>query len=119
MRLKCRDHPSFGRCDAFALHVATPTVRGGPKGDPRTLVFRRSHSAAVRPKRHEPFWAWTPVPTEFRIVYGAVPSDNKEIALISRSIFEVLLDISSTIVVPETHVMERRATATAEVDLGS
>jgi hypothetical protein len=47
-----------------------------------------------------------------------VPRDNKEIAIVSRSIFEVLLDISSSIIVPGEHVTERRVSATAEGDLG-
>jgi hypothetical protein len=47
-----------------------------------------------------------------------VPSGNKEIAMVTRSIFEVLLDIASTIAVPETHVTERRVSSTAEGDLG-
>src|SRR5260370_22070563 len=81
-------------------------VRVGPKGDPLTLVFRRSHSAAVRQavRNVANLLGLDPDAKEFRIVYGDVPSDNKEIALITRSIFEVLLDISSTIVVPDTHV---------------
>ena len=38
--------------------------------------------------------------------------------MVTRSIFEVLLDISSTIIVPETHVTEHRLSATAQGDLG-
>ena len=95
-------------------------VRAGPKGDTLTLVFRRSHSAAVRQavRNVTNILGLDPDAKEFRVTYGAVPADNKEIALVSRSIFEVLLDISSTIVVPETHVAERRVGATAEGDLG-
>jgi hypothetical protein len=95
-------------------------VRVGPKGDTLTLVFRRSHSAAVRQavRNVTNILGVDPDAKEFRVVYGAVPADNKEIAIVSRSIFEVLLDISSTIVVPETHVAERRVGATAEGDLG-
>jgi len=38
--------------------------------------------------------------------------------MVTRSIFEVLLDIASTIAVPETHVTERRVSSTPEGDLG-
>ena len=95
-------------------------VRVGPKGDTLTLVFRRSHSAAVRQavRNVTSLLGLDPEAKEFRIVYGAVPSDNKEIALITRSIFEVLLDISSSILVPDTHVTEHRVAATPEGDLG-
>lgn len=55
----------------------------------------------------------------FRVAYGALPSNDKEIAILSRSIYEVLTDISSSIAVPEAHVSERRVGPTAEPDLGS
>jgi len=95
-------------------------VPANAKADELTLVFRRSHSAAVRQavRNVTNILGLDPDAKEFRIVYGAVPRDNKEIALISRSIFEVLLDISSSIVVPEQHVTERRVAATPEGDLG-
>jgi hypothetical protein len=95
-------------------------VRVGPKGDTLTLVFRRSHSAAVRQavRNIANILNLDPEAKEYRIVFGAVPTDNKEIAMVTRSIFEVLLDISSTIVVPETHVSEQRVGPTPEGDLG-
>ncbi len=94
--------------------------REGAKGDELTLVFRRNHSAAVKQAVSNvvSLLGLDPNIHEYKIVYGAVPRNNKEIALLSRSIFEVLLDISSTIIVPESHVTERRVGATAEGDLG-
>lgn len=58
-----------------------------------------------------------PAAREFRVVYGAVPSGDKEIALLTRSIREVLVDLSSVISVPEAHVTERRVRPTPEPDL--
>jgi len=55
---------------------------------------------------------------EYRIVYGVVPSDEKEIAILTRSIFEILKDLSTNITVPETDVTERRVSPTPEADLG-
>jgi hypothetical protein len=46
---------------------------------------------------------------EFTIVYGALPTNDKEIAMLSRSMLEILLELSSRIDVPETHVTENRA----------
>lgn len=94
-------------------------VRVSPKGDTLTLVFRRSHSAAVRQavRNVTNVLGLDPETKEFNIVFGAVPSNNKEIAMVTRSIFEVLLDIASTIVVPETHVTEHRVASTPEGDL--
>lgn len=92
----------------------------GGKGEELTLVFRRNHSAAVRQAvvNVTNILGLDPAAREFKIVFGAVPRNNQEIALLSRSIFEVLLDISSTIIVPEVHVTERRVSSTAEGDLG-
>ena len=94
-------------------------VRAG-KGDELTLIFRRNQSAAVRQavRNVANLLGLDPDSSEFRIVYGAVPRGNKEIALVTRSIYEVLLDISSSILVPETDVTERRVSATPERDLG-
>jgi hypothetical protein len=50
---------------------------------------------------------------EFRIVYGSVAADDKEIAILSRSILEILVDLSSFITVPESHVAEHRVGPTA------
>ena len=46
---------------------------------------------------------------EFTVVYGALPTNNKEIAMLSRSMLEILLELSSRIDVPEIHVAENRA----------
>ena len=82
---------------------ATLAYARAPREIQLTLVFRRSHSAAVSQavRNVTNLLGLDPDAKEFRIVYGAVPRDNKEIALVTRSIFEVLLDISSTIIVPD------------------
>jgi hypothetical protein len=55
---------------------------------------------------------------EFRVVYGAVAANDKEIAILSRSMLEILTDLSSYITVPEADVAERRVSATAEPETG-
>lgn len=91
-----------------------------PKSDSLTLVFRRNHSAAVRQsvRNVTNILGLDPTAREYKIVYGSVPRDNREIALLTRSIYEVLLDIAATIEVPDVHVAERRVAATAGADLG-
>lgn len=54
---------------------------------------------------------------EFRVVYGSVAANDKEIALLTRSMVEVLADLSSVIAVPEAHVSERRVRPTPGPDL--
>jgi hypothetical protein len=49
---------------------------------------------------------------EFNVVYGAVPRDDKEIAILTRSILEVIIDISADIEVPAAHVEEKRVSPT-------
>ena len=55
---------------------------------------------------------------DFRIVYGSVASNNREIAILTRSALEILVDLSSFIAVPEEHVAERRVGRTAEPEQG-
>jgi len=59
-----------------------------------------------------------PAGREFQVVYGSVAASDTQIAILSRSILEVLVDMSSFITVPETHVADRRVTATAEPEVG-
>jgi hypothetical protein len=55
---------------------------------------------------------------DFRVVYGSIAIDDKEIAILTRSALEVLIDLSSFITVPEAHVAERRVAQTAEPEVG-
>jgi hypothetical protein len=45
-------------------------------------------------------------------VYGAIPKDDKGIAILTRWILDVLLDLSSDIEVPAVDVEEKRVTPT-------
>jgi hypothetical protein len=55
---------------------------------------------------------------EIRVVYGSVASSDRELAILTRSALEVLVDLSSFITVPEAHVTERRVGPTAEPEIG-
>ncbi len=55
---------------------------------------------------------------QFRVVYGSVAANNKEVAILSRSILEILIELSSFVSVPEAHVAERRVSPTAEAEVG-
>jgi hypothetical protein len=46
--------------------------------------------------------------SEFRVVFGAIASNTKEIALLTRSMLQIMIDLASTIEVPAEHVAERR-----------
>ena len=54
---------------------------------------------------------------ELTLTFGALPRDDKEIAVLSRSMLEILLEVSYGIDVPEAHVSEgRTGAATRLVD---
>jgi hypothetical protein len=84
------------------------------------MVVRPRPAAAVENARSEvaKLLGLDPAGRAFRVVYGAVPGDDKEIAMLTRSIFEVLKDLAADIAVPEAEVAERRVWATPEADLG-
>jgi hypothetical protein len=49
---------------------------------------------------------------EFNVVYGSVAQDNQEIAILTRSMLEILVELASYIDVPVRHVAEQRTTPT-------
>jgi hypothetical protein len=55
---------------------------------------------------------------DFRVVYGSVAANDKEVAILSRSVLEILVDLASFIAVPEVDVAGRRVSATAEPEMG-
>ena len=59
-----------------------------------------------------------PVVGEFPVVYGAIPKDNKEIAFLTKSVLEVLTDVSADIEVPAADVQEERVSPTFEERAG-
>lgn len=59
-----------------------------------------------------------PNASEFRVVYGATAASNREIAVLSRSVLLILVDLASFITVPEAHVADQRVTPTAAPESG-
>lgn len=49
-----------------------------------------------------------PAAGEFRIAYGSVAKDNRELAMLTRSMLEIIVDLASYIEVPAVHVAEKR-----------
>jgi hypothetical protein len=46
--------------------------------------------------------------SEFKVVYGMMPREKNEIAVLSRSMLEIMLELSSSIEVPAIHAAENR-----------
>jgi hypothetical protein len=53
-----------------------------------------------------------PAASDIRVVYGSVAKDDKELAILTRSILEIIIDMSSYIEVPAAHVEEKRVNPT-------
>ncbi|NTU43162.1 MAG: hypothetical protein HGA78_08965 [Nitrospirales bacterium] len=53
-----------------------------------------------------------PSAADLRVVYGSVAKDDKELALLTRSILEIIIDLASYIEVPAVHVEEKRVNPT-------
>jgi len=57
-----------------------------------------------------------PVAGEFIVSYGSIAKDDKEIAMLTRSMLEIIIDLASTIEVPAAHVEEKRVNPTMPED---
>lgn len=79
------------------------------KGEATLLFFRDDASAAVEAdvERVRLLLKVRPSP-EFSLVYGPVQRSDKEIALLTRSMLEILMDFSNHIDVPAEHVANGR-----------
>ena len=53
---------------------------------------------------------------EFRVAYGSVAKDSRELAILTRSILEIMVDLSSCIEVPPKHVEQKRVNPTMPDD---
>ncbi|MHC1741594.1 MAG: hypothetical protein AB9873_01020 [Syntrophobacteraceae bacterium] len=53
-----------------------------------------------------------PKAQEFTIVYASIAKNDRELAMLSRSILEIIIDLASYIDVPEVHVEEKRVNPT-------
>jgi hypothetical protein len=60
-----------------------------------------------------------PAAQDIRVVYGSVAANDKELAILTRSIIEILADLASVISVPEAHVREHRVGPTQEDEGGA
>ena len=53
-----------------------------------------------------------PTAQEFAVSYASVAKDDRELAILSRSILEIIIDLGSYIDVPNAHVEEKRVNPT-------
>ena len=74
------------------------------------VVFSKKPSPAVEADRADvrKILGLDPKTEEFSVVYGSVAANDKEIAILTRSMLEILIDLSSYIEVPAASATERR-----------
>jgi hypothetical protein len=74
------------------------------------VVFSKKPSPAIEADRAEvrKLLSLDPKSEEFSVIYGSVAANDKEIAMLTRSMLEILIDLSSYIEVPTASVYERR-----------
>jgi hypothetical protein len=53
-----------------------------------------------------------PSASEIRVAYGLIAKDDREIAILSKSMIEIIIDLGSYIEVPAAHVEEKRVNVT-------
>jgi len=77
------------------------------------LIIRGETDAATRAATLEirQLLGLDPAAAELSVVYGSVSKERQEVAILSRSILDVLVDLSSYIDVPVQHVQEMRVNA--------
>jgi hypothetical protein len=103
------------RSGAVGIRVQTEK-----KNDGATLmVFARKTDESIEADRRlirETLGLHTQA-TEFTLSFGVVPRDDREIAILTRSMLDILVELSGNIEVPENHVSEKRTFPTREEDV--
>jgi hypothetical protein len=59
-----------------------------------------------------------PSVNEFSVAYASIAKNDREIAILSRSILEIIIDLASFIDVPDVHVEEKRVNQTQTEEAG-
>ena len=119
---EARAHPADPEFHSLLQKMREIQLAGGigmrfkkvDKEEAALLVIRGKRDPAIEALSREvrEILGLNPQTSEFHVVYGAIPQDEKEIALLTRSILEVLIDLSTDIEVPAADVQEKRVSPT-------
>ncbi len=79
------------------------------------VIFRRKVSDEIAREISEvrKLLGLKPGIAEFSVHYGVAPKTDEQVAILTRSIFEIMVEMSSEISVPPDHVAEKRTYATS------
>jgi len=103
------------RSGAVGIRVQPETK----SGEAAVMVFARKTDESVEADRRliRETLGLDPQATEFTLAFGVVPRNDREIAISSRSMLDILVELSGNIEVPEVHVLEKRTFPTREEDV--
>jgi hypothetical protein len=90
--------------------------KGASTSEETLLVFRPKPNPAIEAEvlAARKTLGLDPAAREFKVVYGSGAADDREVALLTRSMLQVLVDLSSYIEVPASDVAEKRVLATVD-----
>lgn len=94
-------------------------MRGEKKRESTILVFSRDQDRTVQKDKAlvRNLLGLDPQASELTLVFGMVPANDREIAILSRSMLDILNELSAAIEVPPPHALEHRTYATREEDV--
>jgi hypothetical protein len=88
-------------------------VRKAKEGQPASVLFFRKEDVPqeiiAEQKIVCQILGLNPALHEFRVVYGALAKDDTEIAILSRSMLQILSELASYIDIPQIHIDQQRA----------
>jgi hypothetical protein len=97
----------------FGSDVVGFRLAEGKPGGARTLMFFRRADLTERERADidevRRVLRLHPDATEFELVYGPTPASDRELAVQTRSLVQILLEIGGSVSVPASHIAEGRA----------
>ena len=81
------------------------------QGEKTIIFFRQNLSPEIKKDslRIAELLGLDPTAKEFRLVYGSTAADDREIAMLTRSMIDIIAELSQFVQVPDSHVRENRA----------
>ncbi|NNK13598.1 MAG: hypothetical protein HKP52_05110, partial [Desulfofustis sp.] len=81
------------------------------EGEKTIIFFRQNLNDEVKNSSHRitELLGLDSNANEYRLVYGSAASDDREIAMLTRSMFDIIAELSQFVHIPEQHVRENRA----------
>ena len=102
--------------------VGMRIMKGEDMQETTVLFFHRKNiSPEIQAARNEvsQLLGLKPGVGEMKVTYGAVPEKEGELAMLSRSMLQIMIELASAVDVPPSHVAEGRAVPSLEPNVGA